>query len=122
MFAFTSLRCVFRILLLVLLMAGVMAKPVLAFAGELHEAGHPELNGDHGHSDGLSTELEDPADTESSWHALLHLTHCGGQTPAMMPLMSHGPVSLAVAQPLPPVLAAFRPATQPVALRPPIRA
>ncbi len=107
--------------MLALLMAGVLVKPVLGFAGELHEAEHAMVAGDHPHDDGdAPTGPTGPSDAKSPWHALMHFGHCCGQTSALLPLVQPGSILPAVTAPLPPWSVAFKPAAQPVALRPPI--
>lgn len=122
MSSLTSLPFVFRILLLGLLMAGVLVKPVIAFAGELHEAEHVHLTGDNGHGDDGSSDPIDPADSKNPWHALMHVGHCCGQTPALLPLVYLGPIVPMVTEPLPPWSVEFQPTAHPVAFRPPISA
>jgi len=122
MFAFTSLSSVLRILMLCLLMAGVLVKPVIAFAGELHEAEHAQLTGDNGHADGGSSDPIDPADSENPWHALMHVGHCCGQAPAVLPLMILGSIVPTGTDPVPEWSVEFQPTAHPVAFRPPISA
>jgi len=122
MSASTSLSCLFRLLMLGLLMAGVLVKPVIAFAGELHEAEHAALSGDDGHADDGSSDPVDPDDSKNPWHALMHVGHCCGQTPALLPLAYLGAITPVATDPLPTLSVAFQPAAQPVAFRPPILA
>ncbi|WP_159016964.1 hypothetical protein [Cognatiluteimonas profundi] len=111
-----------RILILCLLMAGVLVKPVIAFAGELHEVEHAQLTGDNGDADDGSSDPIDPADPKSPWHALMHFGHCCGQAPALLALMNLGSITPAATDPLPQWSVEFRPSAHPVALRPPISA
>lgn len=123
MFALTRLPPLLRMLAFALLMAGVLVKPVLAFAGELHEAEHAALSGEDLHAHAGSDQAPDPVDPpdgKNPWHALMHFGHCCGQAPALMPLAYIGPHLPTADVPLPPWSAAFKPAAQPVALRPPI--
>lgn len=127
--------------MLAMLMAGVLLKPVLAFAGGLHEAEHAVLaedghdsrgdvsHDDRSHDDGshggdfvgeAAPEPADPSDAKNPWHALMHFGHCCGQAPALLALAYIGPQLPTAEAPLPPWSAAFTPAAQPVALRPPI--
>ena len=122
MSALTSLSSVFRILMLGLLMAGVLVKPVIAFAGALHEAEHVALTGDSGHADDGSSELDDPSDAKNPWHELMHFSHCCGQAPALLPLTYLGCITPAATDPLPLLSVAFQPTAHPVAFRPPITA
>lgn len=117
--ALTSMPTVFRILMLCLLMAGVLVKPLVALAGELHEAEHAQLTGDNGHADDSSSDPIDPADAENPWHALMHFSHCCGQAPALMPLISQGSFIPAATDPLPLLSFEFQPPAHPVAFRPP---
>lgn len=103
------------------LMAGVLVKPVLAFAGDMHEAEHAGLVEDdqHGHGDDTPDPI-DPSDAKNPWHSLMHFGQCCGQTPAVLPLVQPGSILPVVTAPLPPWSAAFKPASHPVDLRPPI--
>lgn len=116
------LPSVFRILMLGLLMAGVLVKPVIAFAGELHEAGHSESAGHDGHASDVASEPADPSDATNPWHALMHFSHCCGQIPAVLPLMFVGTVTASATEPLPRLSVEFQPTVHPVAFRPPISA
>jgi hypothetical protein len=120
MFAFSSLPSLLRILLLGLLMTGVLVKPVLAFAGELHETEHSESTGHDGHVQDDASEPADPSDETNPWHALVHFSHCCGQAPVLLFLMYLGAITPAAADPL--SLPSFEvlPSLQPVDLRPPI--
>lgn len=116
-----SMSSLFRILMLAMLMAGVVMKPMLAFAGDMHEGGHAVLAGDDGHAhDHDAPEPVDPSDAKDPWHALMHFGHCCGQTPALLQPMQLGPSVPAVAASLPPWPVVFEPAVHPVDLRPPI--
>lgn len=66
MSALTFLPSVFRILMLGLLMAGVLVKPVIAFAGELHEAGHAESTDQDGHDQDKASEPVAPSDASAT--------------------------------------------------------
>ena len=120
MSALTSLPTVFRILMLGLLMAGVLVKPVIAFAGELHEAGHVESTDQDGHFQDDASEPVDPSDATNPWHALMHFSHCCGQAPAMLPTIHVGSVTPVATEPLPRLSVEFQPPVHPVAFRPPI--
>lgn len=105
--------------MLAMLMAGLVMKPVLAFAGDMHEGGHAVVaEGDaHAHD---APEATDPTDANDPLHALMHFAHCCGQTPALLQPMQPGPSMPAVAVLLPPWPVTFEPAVHPVDLRPPI--
>lgn len=126
MSALTSLSSVFRILMLGLLMAGVLVKPVIAFAGDMHEAEHAALSGhddhDDGHADDGSSDPVDPADSENPWHALMHVGHCCGQAPALLSWAPLGSITPTATDPLPLLSVEFQPTVHPVAFRPPITA
>ncbi|MHB8911155.1 MAG: hypothetical protein ACYC42_00555 [Lysobacter sp.] len=122
MLGLPSLSFALRILLLGLLMAGTLVKPVIAFAGELHEAEHAQLTGDDGQVDDGSSDPIDPSDSENSWHALMHFGHCCGQAPALLALVYLGSITPTATDPLPPLSVEFQPAAHPVAFRPPITA
>lgn len=118
--ALISLRSVFRTLMLGLLMAGVLVKPVIAIAGAVHEAEHSSLSGDHGQHDNLSSEPIDSSDTTNPWHALVHFSHCCGQAPVLLSLIYLGSITPAASDPLPLLSFELPPAVHPVAFRPPI--
>ena len=114
---------VLHILMLAMLMAGVVMKPMLAFAGDMHEGGHAVLADDDGHAhdhDAPDPVEVDPPDAKDPWHALMHCGHCCGQTPALLQSMQSGPSVPAVSASLPPWPVTFEPAVHPVDLRPPI--
>lgn len=117
-----SISFALRILLLGLLMVGVLVKPVLVLAGELHEAEHALLTGDDGHADDGSSDPIEPSDPKNPWHALMHFGHCCGQAPALLPLMYLGSITPAATDPLPLLSVEFQPTAHPVAFRPPITA
>lgn len=112
-----------QFLLLGLLMLGVLVKPVIALAGEVHEAEHALIAGDASHAEHDSPELLDPLDTPDSGnplHAFLHFADCCGPSAALLPLSTPASVSLASSEPLPCLSVELPPAANPVALRPPI--
>ena len=108
--------------MLCLLMAGVLAKPMLGFAAELHESGHAQAAGQVGHFDEESPNPADPSHATDAWHALMHYSHCCGQIPALLPLIYLGSVTPVATEPMPRLSAEFQPTFHPVALRPPISA
>ena len=122
MSALTSLPSVLRILMLGLLMAGVLMKPVIALAGELHEAGHVQSTDQDGHFQDDASVPVDPSDATNPWHALMHFSHCCGQAPALLPLMYLSSFAPVATEPLPQLSVEFQPAVHPVAFRPPISA
>ncbi|MCF7221542.1 hypothetical protein [Marilutibacter chinensis] len=91
-----------RLLVLALLVLGVLAKPVLASIGEVHELQHDPSgqhlhlgqNGDHDiASDGVHVDhrlqsdapADAPSDDGNLLHELLHFAHCCGQSPQSVP-------------------------------------
>jgi hypothetical protein len=122
MSALASLPSVLRILMLGLLMVGVLMKPVIALAGELHEAGHVQSTDQDGHFQDDASVPVDPSDATNPWHALMHFSHCCGHTPALLPLMYLGSFTPVANEPLPQLSVEFQPAVHPVAFRPPISA
>nr|WP_298130248.1 hypothetical protein [uncultured Pseudoxanthomonas sp.] len=113
-----------RLPALAVLLLAVLANPVLASLGDLHELGngnehlhavsdHADADADHGHADGDAGEGD-------LLHALMHASHCCGHLTAIVPapLLVQGMLLPSVApatdaMPLPPA----RPASL---LRPPI--
>jgi len=90
-----------RLLALCVLLLGVIAQPVMASVGGVHELGHG--GGLHSHAD---AEADDQGDEDERGgdesgkaggllHALMHATHCCGHAPAM-------PVAATTWQPLAP--------------------
>ncbi len=88
-----------RLLALCVLLLGVIAQPVMASVGGVHELGHG--GGLHSHADADTQSDEDERGGGESGkaggllHALMHATHCCGHAPAM-------PVAAATWQPLAP--------------------
>lgn len=117
-----SLRSAFRTLMLGLLMAGVLFKPVIAIVGAAHEAQHAAVSGDHGQHDTLSSEPMDSSHTTNPWHALVHFSQCCGQAPVLLSLIYLGSITPAASDPLPLLSFELQPALHPVAFRPPIPA
>jgi hypothetical protein len=125
MFRAPALAHAFRLLLLGLLVCGVVMKPSLAIAEEMHELlSHAAVAGDgHTHADAHSVETSPPpANDGQSPHDdnHFHLTHCCGQQAAVLPRME---LALPVAHgdsPLPAQSIAFTAAPHTVPFRPPI--
>lgn len=117
-----SVSCTLRILLLGLLMVGVLGKPVIVFAGDLHEAEHALSTSDIGHADDGTSDPAKAPDTRNPWHALMHYADCCGTSAALLPLANPGSMTPIATDPLPHLSADFPPTAHPVALRPPIRA
>lgn len=103
-----------------LLMAGVLAKPMLGFAAELHESGHAHAADHAGHSDDGSPDPSDPSDATDPWHSLMHYSQCCSQIPALLPLVYLGAVTPVATEPLPRLSIGYQPTVNPVDLRPPI--
>ena len=94
-----------RLLVLALLVLGVLAKPVLASIGEVHELQHDPA-GRHLHldDDGRHLPVADdaradseptttrpagaPSDGDGLLHELLHFAHCCGQSPQSVPAVA----------------------------------
>jgi len=117
----------FRLLLLGMLLCGVVLKPSLAIAEEMHELlSHATIAGDgHAHQDGHSLEaVTPPANGDSPPHddSHFHLTHCCGQQAAVLPRVTLVLPRANVDSPLPVQTMAFSPAPQPTPFRPPIAA
>ena len=117
----------FRLLLLGVLLCGVVLKPSLAIAEEMHELlSHAAVAGDgHTHTDGHAVEsAAPPANDGSPPHddSHFHLTHCCGQQAAVLPRMNLVLPHTHVDSPLPVQAMAFVPAPQPTPFRPPIAA
>lgn len=113
-----------RLLALCVLLLGVIAQPVMASVGGVHELGHGGGLHSHADADAQVDEHERGGDESGKagglLHALMHATHCCGHAPAM-------PVAATIWQPLaPPETAPFlRDAPAPThrsdkLLRPPI--
>ncbi|MCL6712753.1 hypothetical protein M8R20_37885 [Pseudomonas sp. R2.Fl] len=117
-----------RLLALCVLLLGVIAQPVMASVGGVHELGHGAALHSHvdtdAHADTPGDEHERGDDesgkTGGLLHALMHATHCCGHAPAM-------PVAATIWQPLAPPETVSFPHDAPVPthrsdklLRPPI--
>nr|WP_295378641.1 hypothetical protein [Pseudoxanthomonas sp.] len=88
-----------RLLALCVLLLGVVAQPVMASVGGIHELGHD--GGLHSHAQAPAHADEDGGDDDGSGrgtgllHALMHAMHCCGHAPAM-------PAATAAWQPIAP--------------------
>lgn len=115
-----------RLLLLGLLLCGVVLKPSLAIAEEMHELlAHAAVAGDgHTHADAHAVEGASPPPSAPQPHddSHFHLTHCCGQQAALLPRIDLPLPAASTASPLPVRQRSFAPAPYPVPLRPPIAA
>lgn len=88
-----------RLLALCVLLLGVVAQPVMASVGGIHELGHGA--GLHSHAQASAHADENERDGDESGkgtgllHALMHAMHCCGHAPAM-------PAGIAIWQPIAP--------------------
>ncbi|MDR0184168.1 hypothetical protein [Lysobacter arvi] len=115
-----------RLLLLGLLLCGVVLKPSLAIAEELHELlAHAAVAGDgHTHEEGHAVEAAAPAtgtaDPTPHDDSHFHLTHCCGQQAAMLPRLEFALPRIHPDTPLPAQSVAFAPTPHAAPFRPPI--
>lgn len=86
-----------RALVLALFALGLVAQPVLAAAGEMHELAH-DPSGMHSHAehaDDVDAELtatgEQNEEGAETLHVLLHFAHCCGAAAAMVPILNSIP-------------------------------
>ena len=112
----SSLPSLLRILMLGLLMAGVMMKPVLAIACEIHDmqkivAAEPAA----------AAEAPGPGSGESCC-SLPDCNDCCAHTTALLPILNLAPAAPMAASSLPSLSVEFEPTAFPVAFRPPIPA
>ncbi len=114
-----------RLLILGLLMCGIVLKPSLAIAEELHELiAHATVVGDgHTHVDAheattAPVQLPDGPAPHDDSH--FHLTHCCGQQAAVLPRVVLALVAPHADAPLPIQAIAFVPAKYTAPFRPPI--
>ncbi|HEY0505972.1 MAG TPA: hypothetical protein VGD42_21010 [Lysobacter sp.] len=123
----SALANAFRLLLVGLLLCGVVLKPSLAIAEEMHELlAHAAVAGDgHTHADAHAVETapsppkggQPPHDDNH-----FHLTHCCGQQSAMLPRMDVALVFVHGDSPMPVQADSFAPAPHTAPFRPPIAA
>ncbi|BDU15236.1 hypothetical protein [Lysobacter auxotrophicus] len=116
-----------RLLLLGLLLCGVVLKPSLAIAEEMHELlAHAALVGDgHTHPEGhgvVTSPATADGDRQPHDDSHLHLTHCCGQQAAVLPRLEFALPRIHRDSPLPAQTVAFAPTTHAAPFRPPIQA
>jgi hypothetical protein len=109
-----------RILFLGMLLLGVVLKPAVSLAGQLHDVARAgtvdaELGGNH-HVSNM-----DDGDTDNPWHQLLHLDHCCGATAAFLLSLNTIAVLPWASQALAPHTLADLRRNSGTPLRPPIR-
>jgi len=122
-----ALAQAFRLLLLGLLLCGVVLKPSLAIAEEMHELlAHAAVAGDgHRHVEGHAIDAASAAtdgDRQPHDDSHFHLTHCCGQQAAVLPRLEFALPRVQRDSPLPAQTVAFAPTTHAAPFRPPIRA
>ncbi|QGW63804.1 hypothetical protein GOY17_02040 [Lysobacter soli] len=120
-----ALAYAFRLMLLGLLLCGVVLKPSMAIAEEMHELlAHAAVAGDgHTHAEGHAAASIPPAtgdDPKPHDDSHLHLTHCCGQQAAVLPRLDLALPWIHLDSPLPAQTVAFAPTPHPAPFRPPI--
>lgn len=125
MSASSALVRAFRLLVLGLLLAGIVIKPSVAIAEEMHElVSHALVAGDgHTHEEGhaiVQTPAPDGGQPHDDNH--FHLTHCCGQQAAVLPRLALTMALAPTASPIPLHVVAFVPAPRGAPFRPPIAA
>lgn len=111
-----------RVLILCFVVVGVLAKPVLVFASDMHTVKHILMTGEDGHGDhGTPSDPIDPKDAQDPWHALLHLSECCGHAVALLPDIEPASLAPIGAIALPPHSFELTPTTRIAPYRPPIR-
>lgn len=126
MSASSALVRAFRLLVLGLLLAGIVLKPSLAIAEEMHElVSHALVAGDgHTHEEGHAVvqvpapEGGQPPHDDNHFH----LTHCCGQQAAVLPRLALALAIAPAASPIPPHVVSFVPTPRGAPFRPPIAA
>lgn len=97
-----------------LLMIGILVKPMLAIACEIHDVQRVA-------ADAMLTVAEAPdADSDESCCPLPDCNDCCAHTTALMPALNSVPTALMAASPLPSMSVEFEPTAFPVPFRPPI--
>lgn len=110
-----SLSASVRLLLLGLLIFGILAKPILAIACEIHDVKRAIAEA----SEGVSATAAEPDQGEGCC-ALPDCNDCCAHTVALMPTLAALRAEPAAAAPLPALSVTFEPAALAVAFRPPI--
>lgn len=123
----SALAYAFRLMLLGLLLCGVVLKPSMAIAEEMHELlAHAAVAGDgHTHDEGHAVETSPPAaDGDPTPHddSHFHLTHCCGQQAAVLPRLDLALPWIHLDSPRPAQIVAFAPTPHAAPFRPPIAA
>lgn len=122
----TALANAFRLMLIGLLLCGVVLKPSLAIAEEMHELiAHAAVAGDgHTHPDDHSVAVLAPSGAPDGQpphdDSHFHLTHCCGQQAAVLPRLDIALASMHADPVLPAQTIAFEPAPHIAPFRPPI--
>lgn len=109
-----SLPSLLRILMLGLLMAGILAKPVLAIACEIHDV--QKMAASAGQAGGA-----EESDSDESCCSLPDCNDCCAHTTAVIPQFDIVPAIAIVAVRLPLLSVKFEPTAIAAAFRPPIR-
>ncbi len=104
-----------RMLLFGLLVAGVLVKPVLAIACEIHDAARAAVE----FSQAAPEAMPEPGQDEACC-ALPDCSDCCAHTVALLPALATLRAAPAIASPLPLLSVEFEPTAHAVAFRPPI--
>lgn len=115
---------VLRLLMLALLLCGIVLKPSLAIAEEMHDLlAHASVAADgHSHDAAPVADSGDAAPgkgTHDDGH--FHLTHCCGQQAAVLPRLQLGVALAGTDSPVPRFVVDFTPASRAAPFRPPIQ-
>ncbi len=116
---------VLRLLMLALLLCGIVLKPSLAIAEEMHDLlAHASASVDgHSHEETAADDTgSTPSDKASQDDSHFHLTHCCGQQAAMLPRLQLDVALAGTVSPVPRLVVDFTPAPRAVPFRPPIQA
>lgn len=125
--AFPTLANLLRLTLFGLLLCGVVLKPSLAIAEEMHELlAHAAVAGDgHAHADEHSSVAQQAGAPDGQVphdDSHFHLTHCCGQQAAVLPRLELTLAQVHGDSPMPAQSIAFAPAPHTAPFRPPIAA